>query len=140
MERIGSIRLISKMRFLFLRIIIFTFSILFLFHCQHARVRILPNLPESCIPFEQKEKDTKCINSLAKLEEEQKKAETQEILIPQKYYFWGLRPENYEINAEEQCPKGIIEVHQFSSFMDGFYEQITIGIYSPRTLQLLCYK
>ncbi|PJZ59344.1 hypothetical protein CH367_01755 [Leptospira barantonii] len=61
-------------------------------------------------------------------------------VIPQSFYFWGMSPKNYAINGSTYCPNGIKEAHQYSTFFDSLYEQLTLGIYSPRTLNLICYN
>ncbi|EMJ67098.1 hypothetical protein LEP1GSC051_3713 [Leptospira sp. P2653] len=49
-------------------------------------------------------------------------------------------PREYLIDVTGYCPNGIKEVRQYSTFLDLIYEQLTLGIYSPRTLNLICYN
>ncbi|PJZ56842.1 Bor/Iss family lipoprotein [Leptospira barantonii] len=86
--------------------------------CQHARVEVAPT-------FKQK-----------------RKAETsrETILLKQNYYLMGLLPRKLEYSESEYCPhRGIKEVHQYSSITNILMEQMTIGIYSPRSLEIVCH-
>lgn len=83
--------------------------------------------------------DKKCKQALE--ERERLSAEPSQMhVIPQAYYYWGLSPKNYPIDTTAYCPNGIKEAHQYSTFFDSLYEQLTVGIYSPRTLILICYN
>lgn len=54
------------------------------------------------------------------------------------YYLFGLLPRNIELVAEDLCPAGIRGLDQYTSFTDGLFEQLTLGIYSPRTVEVTC--
>lgn len=52
----------------------------------------------------------------------------------------GLLPRKIEYEESNICPeRGIKEIHQFSSFTNVLFEQMTLGIYSPRSLEIFCY-
>ncbi|RHX82031.1 hypothetical protein DLM76_07610 [Leptospira yasudae] len=87
--------------------------------CQHARVEVAP--------IAAKQAKTKEINR-------------ETILLKQNYYLMGLLPRKLEYSEAQYCPeRGIKEVHQYSSFTNILFEQITIGIYSPRSLEIVCH-
>ncbi|TGK15410.1 Bor/Iss family lipoprotein [Leptospira stimsonii] len=95
--------------------IFFCVSITF---CQHARVEVSP------------------------IAEQKKKTESKKerILLKQNYYLMGLFPRKIEYEESSLCPeRGIKEIHQYSSFMNVLFEQMTLGIYSPRSLEIYCY-
>ncbi|MGJ4752537.1 Bor/Iss family lipoprotein [Leptospira kmetyi] len=117
--------------------IVFLFSILNAFAaCQNVRVRFPQEPPKSCSnPATQRQ----CKNALE--DRERLNAEPSQMhVIPQSFYFWGMRPKNYPINASAYCPNGVKKAHQYSTFFDSLYEQLTLGVYSPRTLNLICYN
>nr|WP_244939972.1 Bor family protein [Leptospira adleri] len=104
--------------------------------CQHVRVRFNQDPPKDCMSLKA---DKKCRQALE--ERERLNAEpSQMYVIPQAYYYWGLSPKNYPIDTTAYCSNGVKEAHQYSTFFDSLYEQLTIGIYSPRTLVLICYN
>ncbi|TGM03115.1 hypothetical protein EHQ76_10485 [Leptospira barantonii] len=99
----------------YLILIFFSFQTIL---CQHARVEVAPT-------FKQK-----------------RKVETnrETILLKQNYYLMGLLPRKLEYSESEYCPnRGIKEVHQYSSIANILMEQMTIGIYSPRSLEIVCH-
>ncbi|RHX95943.1 hypothetical protein DLM76_02980 [Leptospira yasudae] len=104
--------------------------------CQHTRVRFPQDPPKSCLnPSAQRQ----CRAALE--DRERLNAEPSQMhVIPQSFYFWGMSPKNYPVNAVSYCPNGVKEAHQYSTFFDALYEQLTLGIYSPRTLDLICYN
>lgn len=86
--------------------------------CQHARVEV------------------------SQIADPKKKTESkrERILLKQNYYLMGLLPRQIEYEESKVCPeKGIKEVHQYSSFTNVLFEQMTLGIYSPRSLEIFCY-
>ncbi|WP_165783443.1 Bor/Iss family lipoprotein [Leptospira ellisii] len=104
--------------------------------CQHARVRFPQNPPKSCLnPANQKQCKT-AMEERERLNSQPSPVHT----IPQPFYFWGMNPKNYPVEAASYCPNGVREAHQYSTFFDSLYEQLTLGIYSPRTLDLVCYN
>ena len=54
------------------------------------------------------------------------------------YWFWGLIGEKvYEVY--DLCPQGrVYEVHIHNTFMQSSFTIITLGIYSPRTITIVC--
>lgn len=111
-----------------------------LFHCQHARIRIPPPLPEECKPWSEKQYDPTCQE---KRQSQKNEWESFPVLVKeyeQKYFFWGLKPSDIYYKLDEECPNGVKEIYQYSTLKDAVYEQLTIGIYSPRTLRLTCYE
>ena len=108
--------------------------------CQHARVRLGSPEPRECrLGLLPRRKCDEIMN--ARKEKVAKSPETLEKhVIEQEYYLMGLYPDEKVYKAEDFCPgKAIYEVYQYSTFMDGLYEQLTLGIYSPRTLEVTCY-
>ena len=54
------------------------------------------------------------------------------------YFLWGLLP-GKRYNSTQFCgKKGIYQVHAYTSFVDGLLSCITSGIYSPRSLEIIC--
>ncbi|MDZ4725688.1 MAG: hypothetical protein SH817_06005 [Leptospira sp.] len=113
------------------------FIILLLVSCQHARVRLEMKPPNECISNEFSESD--CMFAKANLLNKVREGGTLSHKFKQDYYFWGFYPRNMELDLSEVCPAGIYELHRFATFSDTLFEQLTIGIYSPRTIKLLCY-
>lgn len=88
---------------------------LLLISCQHARLRF-----DGC-------KDCKGSPDPSKTK-----------TLHHKFYVWGLVGKA-EVHAQEVCPdSGINEVYQYTSAMDGILENLTIGMYMPRTLKITC--
>lgn len=56
------------------------------------------------------------------------------------YYFFGLYPGNLVLDTSKYCADGPRSVHQYTSFWNGFWEQLTLAIYSPQTVEIECYK
>ena len=54
------------------------------------------------------------------------------------YWFWGLVGEKvYEVY--DLCPHGrVYEVHIHNTFMQSSFTVLTLGIYSPRTITIVC--
>ena len=54
------------------------------------------------------------------------------------FWFWGLIGEkNYEIN--DLCPKGrVYEVRIYNTILQSTYTMLSLGIYSPRTVTIVC--
>lgn len=104
------------------------FPAFYFISCQHARVELTPallspserrpTLPDD--PSIQREKDR--------------------VVVHQRFYVFGLLPRNVSYDEQMLCPlRGIREIHQFNSISDAVLEQITLGLYSPRTLEIRCY-
>ena len=54
------------------------------------------------------------------------------------FWFWGLIGEkNYE--GTDLCPQGrIYEVRIYNTFLQSTYTILSLGIYSPRTVTIVC--
>ncbi|MBM9575949.1 hypothetical protein JWG45_02175 [Leptospira sp. 201903070] len=103
------------MKLHYIIMILFTF---FFYFCQHARVELSPIVNQKKAAESKKER----------------------ILLKQNYYLMGLLPRKIEYEEANICPeRGIKEIHQYSSFMNIVFEQMTLGIYSPRSLEIFCY-
>lgn len=113
---------------------------LFIINCQHARIRFIPDLPDQCIPWSEKNQNEVCQASLEIIRNDLAKKKTVEKEFPQIYTYWGFKPEDIQVDLNKECPKGVYEIHQYSTLMNAIYEQLTIGFYSPRTLRLTCYE
>lgn len=108
--------------------------------CRHARIRLIPPLPASCrgsgarnaaLCAEQK-------NDLAmRIEKGEKTREVKR--ITHWFYFWGFFPRKISVDLTRSCPNGVYEVYQYATVTDGAISEITLGIVSPRTLQITCY-
>lgn len=60
-------------------------------------------------------------------------------VIKQHFFIGGLYPFEMSYTQKELCPSGkIYDVYQYFSLMDGLYENLSVGLYSPRTLQITC--
>jgi len=113
------------------------FFVLFFISCQHARVRFEMKNPKECSDNSYLESD--CLFAKASLLSKVREGGTLSHKFKQDYYFWGLYPRKIELDLSDVCPAGIYELHRYATFSDTFIEQLTIGIYSPRTIRLLCY-
>lgn len=55
------------------------------------------------------------------------------------YFLMGLLPRNVVIEEGVVCPGARVHsMHQYTSFRDGVLEQLSLGIYSPRTVEIVC--
>ena len=54
------------------------------------------------------------------------------------FWFWGLIGEkNYEVN--DLCPQGrVYEVRIYNTTLQSTYTMLSLGIYSPRTVTIVC--
>ena len=54
------------------------------------------------------------------------------------FWFWGLIGEkNYEVN--DLCPLGrVYEVKIYNTVLQSTYTMLSLGIYSPRTVTIVC--
>ncbi|WP_167881226.1 Bor/Iss family lipoprotein [Leptospira gomenensis] len=111
------------------------FCIFFFEECRHAWVRFPQNPPQACRIYQQ---SNECKRALE--EQKSKQGELGKIhTIRQKYYFFGLYPKEQIVDASKFCPEGPKSAHQFTSFWDALWEQVTFTVYSPQTLELECY-
>lgn len=127
---------------------IFLFAVLgtafILVDCQHARVQLplreLP-VPSACTGRVIVNRDcNKAKLDLQKKRDEQLAEERErEFVFHHGYLFWGLKPAGIDIKAAEICPIGVKEIYEYSSVKDGLLENLTFGIYCPKTLKITCY-
>ncbi|TGK32702.1 hypothetical protein EHQ12_12225 [Leptospira gomenensis] len=97
------------------------FIIANLWNCQHARVELAPTV---------KTKKTK----------EGSETQGKTITFKQDYYLMGLFPRKIQYDESSLCPsRGIKEIHQYSTLWNGVCEQLTLGIYSPRSIEISCH-
>lgn len=116
--------------------IVFLLFILFFNSCQHARLRFnMKTLPE-CI---EDQFSSDCLFAKANLMNKVKEGGTLSHKFKQEYYFWGFFPRKIELDLSEVCPEGIYEIHRYATFNDTLLEQLSLGLYSPRTVKLICY-
>ncbi|MCB1189102.1 MAG: hypothetical protein H7A23_22790 [Leptospiraceae bacterium] len=55
------------------------------------------------------------------------------------YYFFGLIPSKQLHNSTEYCDKkGIYQVHSYTSPQNALLAFLTIGIYYPITIEIIC--
>lgn len=118
----------------FLKILILT---TFFISCQHARVRFEMSPPKECKEGSGIESD--CLFAKATLLSKVREGGTLSHKFRQDYYLWGIYPRKIELDLSDVCPAGIYELHRYATFGDTLIEQLTIGIYSPRTIKLICY-
>lgn len=55
------------------------------------------------------------------------------------FFLWGLAPTR-TVDIREHCPNGVQSIREETTFGDGFFDLITIGIYSPRSSNYYCKK
>lgn len=53
------------------------------------------------------------------------------------FWFWGLTP-TIVVDVSEKCPTGIVAIREQTTFLDGVYEVLTLGIWSPRSSYYYC--
>ncbi|XDD52138.1 hypothetical protein AB3N59_19450 [Leptospira sp. WS92.C1] len=117
------------------RFLFFFLLILVLGACRHAWVRFPQTPPLACQIYTQSSECKRAIEDRIG-----KQGQTGKIHnIHQKYYFFGLMPARYVVDISKYCPEGPKSAHQFTSFWDAVWEQLTFTIYSPQTLEVECY-
>jgi hypothetical protein len=52
-------------------------------------------------------------------------------------WLWGIVPAK-PIDVRQQCPGGVATVETQQTFMNGFVQVLTLGIYSPQYLKVTC--
>jgi hypothetical protein len=129
-----------KMKLSNFKICLLISGIVFFLQCQHARVRLIPDMPKECKPWSEKEYKEVCQDALQSMRNDLNKKKTIIKEYPQVYLYWGLRPKTIAMDLTKECPKGVYEIYQFSTLKNAIYEQLTIGFYSARTLRLTCYE
>lgn len=53
------------------------------------------------------------------------------------YFLWGLAP-TVEVDVRDHCPNGVSAIREEQTFVDGVFELITLGIWSPRSSWYHC--
>ncbi len=111
--------------------------------CLHARVEIREStqaLPE-CAAAEQSKTDflkqEACRKAAALLESRRKKA-PEPVVLHHNFYLWGLVPSRVTVKGEEICPDGVAEVYGYSTWTDELFNNLTAGLYCPRSLRITC--
>ncbi|ANH01018.1 hypothetical protein CLV95_11268 [Leptospira borgpetersenii serovar Javanica] len=104
--------------------------------CQNVRVGFPQKPLKSCMPPVLRRQCKNDLEERARLNARPSKMH----VVSQSFYFWGMVPRVRRIDATIYCPKGVKEARQYTTFLDSIYEQLTLGIYSPRTLNLTCYN
>lgn len=55
------------------------------------------------------------------------------------FYFWGLSPDWQEVNVDDVCyGSGVRQMQAQTTFEDGLFGAITLGIFAPRTVKVWC--
>ncbi|MCH1912669.1 Bor family protein [Leptospira noguchii] len=104
--------------------------------CQNVQVSFTQKPPQSCMPPILRRQCKNDLEERARLNAQPPQVH----VISQSFYFWGIIPKKHYVNVNEYCPNKIKEIRQYSTFLDFLYEQLTLGIYTPRTLNLTCYN
>ncbi|EMM98397.1 hypothetical protein LEP1GSC021_2343 [Leptospira noguchii str. 1993005606] len=104
--------------------------------CQNVQVSFTQKPPQSCMPPILRRQCKNDLEERARLNAQPPQVH----VISQSFYFWGMIPKKHYVNVNEYCPNKIKEIRQYSTFLDFLYEQLTLGIYTPRTLNLTCYN
>ena len=53
------------------------------------------------------------------------------------YFFWGIVG-NYQLDIREVCPQGVFQIITGDNVPTWFLRVVTIGIYSPRKVNVWC--
>ncbi|EQA61721.1 Bor/Iss family lipoprotein [Leptospira alexanderi] len=118
------------------KLLVCVLFVLFLGECRHAWVRFPQNLPRACQGYQNSSECKRMMEEKRIRKEEAGKIHT----IHQRYYFFGLLPTEQIVDVTKYCPEGgPRSAHQFTSFWDALWEQLTLTIYSPQTLEVECY-
>ncbi|TGL63532.1 Bor/Iss family lipoprotein [Leptospira sarikeiensis] len=112
------------------------FIVCFFTSCRHAWVNYPQRVPEPCRLYQGSKE---CKLALEERASKPSHGNGEIHTVPQTYYLFGLYPSEIVVNLEKYCPAGPKSAHQFQSFSDAFWEQITLLLYSPRTLEIECY-
>lgn len=54
------------------------------------------------------------------------------------FYAGGLFPAERSLNLGSLCEDGILEIHEYSSWLNGFWDNATYSIYAPKTIAVYC--
>ncbi|TGK08049.1 hypothetical protein EHO59_05805 [Leptospira semungkisensis] len=104
--------------------------------CRHAMVRYPQAPPEACRIYPSSKECKKALELRAAHQEQGGEV----YKVHQTYYFFGLYPGNLVLDTATYCPEGPKSVHQYTSFWNAFWEQLTLSIYSPQTVEIECYR
>lgn len=53
------------------------------------------------------------------------------------FFFWGLVPTR-RVDGRATCPAGVARIAEDTTFGDGFFNLITLGIWAPRSVIYTC--
>jgi len=53
------------------------------------------------------------------------------------FYLFGLTPTR-EVDVAVRCPAGVAAIREQTTFVDGFLDVITLGIWNPRSTWYYC--
>ncbi len=111
--------------------------------CQHARVQIKDSVlavPE-CATYEADKtnnyKQIECARAKDRLRAARASA-AKPVELGHNFFFWGLYPKQVTLKANEVCPGGVQEIYAFSTWKDELLDNLTAGIYCPRTIRITC--
>lgn len=54
------------------------------------------------------------------------------------FFAGGLFPGERTINVGSVCAEGVLEIHEYTSWLNGLVDNITHGIYAPKALAVYC--
>ncbi|WP_010570949.1 Bor/Iss family lipoprotein [Leptospira broomii] len=109
--------------------------ILLLGSCRHAMVVYPPMTPEAC---RTSITSRECKKALELRNADQNQTSEKHRIV-QDYYFFGIYPGARVLDTAKFCPKGPKLVHQYTSFWNGVWEQLSFTVYSPQTVEIECY-
>ncbi|MEI1277942.1 hypothetical protein V6Z05_06425 [Leptospira venezuelensis] len=104
--------------------------------CRHAMVRYPQAPPEACRIYPTSKECKRALDIRSAQAEQGGEVHK----VQHTYYFFGLYPGNLVLDTSKYCADGPRSVHQYTSFWNGFWEQLTLAIYSPQTVEIECYK
>lgn len=106
-----------------------------LYSCRHAIVRYPQPVPQVC----EKSPDSKECKRSLEIQAEKASQKGPVHTIRQNYYVFGLFPRDMVLDTSKYCSAGTKSVHQFYTFSDALFEQLSLLIYSPQTVEVECY-
>ncbi|PJZ71609.1 hypothetical protein CH373_03085 [Leptospira perolatii] len=104
--------------------------------CRHAWVRYPQLPPEACRIYPS---SRECRRALDARDTNQQSSSGSVHKIKQDYYFFGLYPGIQVLDTSQYCPDGPKLVHQYTSTTNAIWEQVSLGVYSPQTVEVECY-
>ena len=63
---------------------------------------------------------------------------TTEVVRQRKAFFLGGLVPSLEVDVQAHCPHGAVAIREETTFGDGFFNLVTLGIYTPRTSWYHC--